>query len=853
MDSTISPPAAVNLFEGYTPPAGGYDEMFSSPGMLREPWGRFAADVNQLGAGELSRRWDEANRLVAENGVTYGALAESSDRARPWELDALPLVISAPEWNAISSALVQRARLFNLILLDLYGPQRLLSRGLLPPELIYTHPGYLREFHGQRIPGDLFLHFYAADLARSSDGTWWVVCDRTEAPSGAGYALENRIVSSRMLPMIFRDCRVQRLASFFIALRELLQRLSPPHRENPRVVLLSQGPHNSNYFEDAYLSRYLGYALVEGGDLAVRDNEVNLKTLGGLLPIDVILRRVNDDDCDPLELRADSILGAAGLLQSARSGKVAMVNSLGSSLAETPAFRAFLPRLCRELLSEDLLIPSIATWWCGQAEAREHVIANLEQLIIKPTFHGFNKPVLAGWQLGRRQRDDLIAAIRARPCEYVAQERMNRSSAPVWLRGRPQPWSVAVRTFLVASQDTYLTMPGGLTRASALSDRLELSISAGERSKDLWVLSEGPVREVTLLGGANQAIQLRRSGSELPSRVADHLFWLGRNIERAEGSARLLRTLFSRLTSEGDGVHLPEIPVLLRGLAEQGQLEPGFIVEGMTPPLPPVEQVLPRVIFDEAEPMSLRSTLTVVHDVASVVRDRLSLDSWRIIHRIDQRFHPSRADGAIDLVEALGLLNRAVIDIASFSGMVAESMTRTQGWRFLDIGRRIERALNAINLARILIVDDKTPPSALEAVLEVADSLMTYRSRYLNSMQLPAVLDLLLTDDTNPRSLAFQSDTLVAHIDQLPRDRTQPLPTLEQRVGLSIANSIRMLGPAVLGDRPGQPHCARLDRLLHRLAGQLPHLSDAISHRYLIHAGLPRQLTEIRPMGCRRN
>ena len=835
-----------NLFQEYSVPFGVYDEMYSGPDMLRPHWQTFIEAINRVGPQELSRRWEQAQQLIHENAVTYNTHGDRLTQLRPWELDALPLLVSADENRAISDALVQRARLLNLVLADLYGPQQLLNRGLLPPELVYAHSEFRRPYHGQRIPNDCYLHLYAADLVRSPEGQMWVVADRTEAPSGAGYALENRIIVSRMFPGTIHDCQVERLAPYFIALRDTLHSLAPRYHENPRIVLLTQGPNHPSYFEDAYLARYLGYTLVEGGDLAVRNNCVMLKTLGGLLPVEVILRRVDAANCDPLELRGDSRLGVTGLLQAVRSGNVVVANALGAGLVESPVFMAFLPRLCRELLGEDLKLPSVATWWCGHPDVREYVLENLNGLVILPAFRPATQEPVIGDQLSRDETDQLADKIRARPAQFVAQEQVIRSSAPVWMGDRLEPWYVALRTYLVASGDSYTCMAGGLTRVSSSPEPLHQSVSELERSKDAWVLSDGPVRKVSLLQRPGQAVELRRGGVDLPSRAADNLYWLGRHVERADGSARLLRTVLMRLTSESSSANIPELPVLLRGLADHGQIEPGFAVEGVKDPLPTIERALPVSVFDQTEALSLRRTLTKMHRLASNVRDRISMDSWRILNRIDQEFQPPQQHTDVDLSDMLAMLNQVVIDLAAFSGLVMESMTRSQGWRFLDIGRRIEQSLHVINLVRNTLVQvSENEGPVLEAVLEVADSLMTYRSRYLSSLRMAPVLDLLLTDETNPRSLAFQLVALCAHVEKLPRDHSQPLLGLEQRITMSALHSVQMADVEVLCEMQKDGARQNLDRMLSRLAAQLPTLSDAICHKYLIHAGPPKQLSNI--------
>lgn len=841
-------PGVGGLAGGYAPLAGIYDEMFDA-GAPRPHCRGLLAGLEKIGPGELARRWEQAQRLIRDNGMTYSPLGDPDRATRPWDLDGLPLVIAAEEWRTVTAGLAQRARLLNAVLDDLYSSQRLLQRGLLPAEFLFAHPGFLRPIHGQRISGGCHLQLYAADLARSADGRWWVVADRSESPLGAGYALENRIVIARMLPGVIRECHVQRLAGFFIALRETLQNLAPQHRENPRIVILSKGPRSPSYFEDAYLARYLGYTLVETGDLAVRNDRVLLKTLGGLLQVDVIVRRLGSGQCDPLELRGDPALGVPGLLQAARSGNVVVANALGSGLVESAALMAFLPGLCRELLGEELLLPSVATWWCGQEEGRRWVVEHLDGLAVRAAYRRDRQPQISSEVLESMSRDELAAAIQARPWEYVGQERVDRSTAPIRAQGTWQAARIALRAFAVASGASYKVLPGGLVRVANESAPLDVSILAGQGSKDAWVLADGPVEQVSLLKPGGQAVELRRSGAELPSRVADNLLWLGRYVERAEAAARILRTVLVRLSGESHSDVLDDPAGLLRAMAAQGLIEPGFVVEGIRQQMPAVDQVLPAAVLDERQASSLRATLAALYRAASVVRDRISIDSWRIIVRIDRDVEWPEGRTA-DPADLLALINPLVIDLAAFSGLVAESTTRTQGWRFLEIGRRLERAMNTISLVRHALLSEAAPSAAvLDAVLETADSQMTYRSRYLATLELAPVLDLLLTDETNPRSLAYQLVALCDHVEHLPRDRTQALRGAEQRLAMRALNSIRMVDEAMLGGRPGGEDHVQLDRLLQRLAEQLPKLSELIAHKYLVHAGVPRQLAEYRAEG----
>src|SRR5580704_12440352 len=502
--SSVVKSAPWRLLEGYEPVERVYDETLAADGQVRPHFEPLIRSLEALGRSELTSRWENARRAIRTNGVTYNVYGDPEGTNRSWELDMVPLVISSAEWSHLERALIQRARLLNLILADVYGPQRLLRQGLLPPALLFANPAFLRPCHGIAVPRDLRLHLHGVDLARSPDGQWCVLADRTQAPSGAGYALENRIVISRSLPEPFRDCRVQRLASFFRAQRDALMSLAPQQRDQPKVVLLTPGPYNETYFEHAYLARYLGFTLVEGGDLTVRDRRVFIKTVDGLEPVDVIFRRLDDSFCDPLELSGDSSLGVAGLVEAARAGNVTIANALGSGVIETAAIMPFLPALCRHLLGAELMLPSVATWWGGQPKELQYVLQHLDQLVVKRAFPTEAREPVFGRKLSDHEKSLLAAELRARPDHFVAQEQVPLSAAPVWHRHKMEPRPVVFRTY-VAAGDSYAVMPGGLTRVSSTHDVPIVSMQRGGGSKDTWVLSEGPVSAVTLLTPAGSA------------------------------------------------------------------------------------------------------------------------------------------------------------------------------------------------------------------------------------------------------------------------------------------------------------------------------------------------------------
>lgn len=834
------------MFLNYAPEKGVYDELLDASGETRNHWLSFVNAVDLLDDREFNRRWRHAQRTVHEHGFAFSPFGDRDAHARPWSMDPLPLLIPQVEWQTIAAALKQRAVLLEKILADLYGPQDLLRRRLLPAELVFGHPGFLRPYHGVRSPDGRHLHCYAADLSRAPDGKWWVLADRTEAPSGAGFALENRIVISRMLPGIFHGCHVARLAPYFIALQEMLQRLAT-RQDNPRTVLFSQGPSSVNYFEDAYLARYLGYPLVVADDLDVREDGVKLKTLGGLLPVDVLLRRPNSEACDPLELNRSSTTGVPELLQTARQGRVAVANMLGSGLVESPVFMAFLPKLCAELLGEPLKLPNVATWWCGAPAALEFTMAHLDRLTIKRAFRHRGEEFERAQEFDNMTKAELAATIQAAPAMYVAQEKVERSSTPVWRDGEMTPSRVSLRTFLVASGDSFTVMQGGLARVCNAPTSLEVSLRAGEGTKDIWVLSDAPVAPVSLLEKSGTPVVLRRSGAELPSRLADNFFWLGRHLERADGAARLLRTIGQRLTGEVEPSAISELPNLLRVLAEQGQIEPGFVLDQLRVQLPAIEKVLPQAVFEENQLGSLRSIVNRLFRASSIVRDRMSLDTWRVIQHFHEHFRPP-SNGPVQLIDMLSLVGSLIIELSALSGMITESMTRTQGWRFLNLGRRLERALHTTSLVRHALLDSESlPTSLLEAVLEVSESIMTYRARYLANFQLAPVLDLLLTDETNPRSVAFQLVSLVEHVEKLPRFQSQPLHALEQQLAMRSLHEMRMVDFEMLTDPHDTERKMNLCRVLDRLNDRLPKLSNVIVRKYLIHIGASHQLAELRP------
>ena len=846
-DSTgvVSAHPAGGITSEYQPPLPLFDEMKEPGGQIRPAWSRLVQSLNQGGASGLVRRSDQTGHLLRENGVTYNVYGAAKDLERPWELDPIPLMMPIAQWKPLAESIQQRARLLNRILLDVYGPQELLRSGVLPPNALFEHPGYLLPCMGIEPPGSIFLHWYAAQLARDASGNWIALGDRSQGPSGAGYAVENRIVISRTLPEEFQQLNVVRLASFFISLQNTLAGLARHHRDNPRVVLLSPGPRSSRYFEDVYLSRYLGYTLVEGGDLTVRGDGVYLKTLGGLLAVDVIFRRMGDGRCDPLELRPDSPAGIPGLMQVIRDGQVVVANALGSGFLEAPILQAYLPAACRFLLGEELKLTSVRTWWCGRPDDLKYVEAHIDQLAVRPAFRHHNVRVHIGSSLNFDERAKLLSEIRARPSQYVAQEPVVGSTAPVWNGDCLQPWHVTLRAFAVASDGDYQVMPGGLSRVATRSEILSESMAAGQRSKDVWVMADGPVEPVSLLRPRQTALELRRSSNDLPSRAADHLFWLGRLIERTEAQVRHVRSVVARIASELQPARLADLMRLVLAIDEPGEsplLKKSIDESRLGQTL--IDSIW-QFLHDPRRPGGLLESIDATHRTASIVRDRISVDGWRIINQL--YFPPSNSATAIrssaDLAAALAPLNQLLTWLSAFSGLCNDSMTRGPGWRFLDIGRRIERALQTLRVIRGLLVESQTDVlPRLEAMLEIADSSMTYRYRYLTTLQLAPVLDLVLTDESNPRAVGFQLMALSEHVRSLARDESDMVRTSEQKLVLAAQASLRLADVESFCAVNGSGDREQLDHFLAALAADLRALSDSITHTYLTHTVDSRQL-----------
>jgi uncharacterized circularly permuted ATP-grasp superfamily protein/uncharacterized alpha-E superfamily protein len=811
------------LLAGYRPLAGVHDELIGPDGAVRPQWEPFLEEWCAFSPAELNQRFGLADRHVHDTGVSYrvhGDLDERDPSAgeRAWPLSHVPLVITGAEWATIAAGVAQRAELLGALLDDIYGPAETIAKGLVPASVVAGSPDYLRPL--QDAPGGGSLQLYAADLGRGPDGRWWVLQDRTQAPSGAGYALENRLALSRAFPDLFRAMNVERLAAFFQGFRAGL--VSRSQRIEPRICLLTPGPLNESYFEQTYLARYLGFLLVEGGDLTMREERVHVRTIAGLKRADVIWRRIDGDFADPLELNASSALGVPGLVQAVRKGNVHIANGLGSGAVEARALMGFLPALARNLLGQELILPHVATWWCGQPKARAAVLDRLDELSIAPAFRSAGGgrdtgPVIAA-DLPAAEREALRARVAARSMDYVGQEVVRLSTMPVFENGRLQPRPMTLRVFAAATPEGWKVMPGGFCRIADEPDARAVHMQSGVRSSDVWVTSDEPVEHVTLLPAPDR-IAIRRITGTLPSRAADNLFWLGRYLERTEATLRLVRALLGRLIDTDQTQGRNETLRRLANLLVAWGACPGGRDQTHAAQASAALHGLDHY-------GSAIATVREARRTASVIRERLSLDAWRLFGDMQEQLSlaPGRepSEG-----EAYEIADEALKSLAAFAGLSQENMVRGSGWRFLDIGRRLERGVAICRFARHF-AETSAPTDSLDALLDLTVSQITYRSRYLLGASLQPVLDLVMLDPYNPRSVAFQVERLDAEIRELPSLTEDGMLEAPRRLILKLAAECRTA------------EAARLDRTSILLFEQLlMGLSSAIADRYFLQSSGP--------------
>ncbi len=835
MTTTVETPSPAD----YQPLPGCYDEMVDAAGVPRHHWAYLASAFSQLGVDELIRRQEETARLIDQDGVVYNAYEDAGPGQR-WLVDAVPTVLSSREWETIESGLIERAELLDLVLDDLYGKRDLLRRRVLAPEVVFGHAGFLRPWDQIRIPGKHQLVTYAADIGRDVGGRPLVLSDRTQAPSGFGYALEARSVISRVFPSLYRDAQVHRLAPFFRSLRVALQEVAPPNVEDPRVVVLTPGPLNETAFEHAFLASHLGYPLVEGSDLVTRGGRVWIRSLGQLEPVHVILRRVDAWFCDPLELKPDSQLGVPGLIEAARSGGVSIVNPLGASVLENPALMAFLPRLCEHLLGRPLALESVPTWWCGEAEGRRHVLANIGRLVLRPISRTARPASVFGWDLSAAQLDEYKRRIEAQPFGWTGQEPLAMASTPTLTAAGLTPRRSVLRAFAVPRNDSFAVMPGGLTRVAPGSGVTRISGQAGAICKDTWVLASEPEGLTGFWLDPGPTVKRIDPMASIPSRTAENLWWLGRYAERAEAVTRLLRVVYERrndFQGSANPTGIESLRALLVALTHTSATYPGFVGTGADDRLEYPGHELLDLVVDDQRSGTLAQSVRALLDCAHAVRDQLSADTWLVAGALDREILQLHGPMHDPQAVVSGALQRVMQGLLALGGLVSESMVRDLGWRFMHAGSRLERAVQLLSLLHATLTDARgtaTDSLVLESVLTAAESIITYRRRYRSHAQLETLLDLLLLDEGNPRSLVFGLDALADDLDGLPVGPDRRLRE-ERRLLLEASTALRLADTAALAERDESGHRPALDAFLLQLRGKLLEAADAVDRAHFVH------------------
>ena len=730
----------ARMLKGYTPLPGTPDEMLGPDGKLRPLWHDFASALANLMPEDIERRRARADQYLRDSGVFYRQYGGGKSVERPWPLSPIPVLIDEADWEKLIPGLVQRAEVLEALMADLYGENRMVEGGHLPPSLVTANPEWLRPMVGIPPQSGHYLHFLAFEIGRGPDGQWWVLADRTQAPSGAGYALENRVATSRAFNELFAQGHVHRLAGFFRDFRDAL--LGMRQDRDARTAIMTPGPLNETYYEHAYIARYLGITLVQGDDLAVEDGRLMVRTVSGLKPVDVLWRRLDGSYADPIELNSASRLGTPGMVSALRAGGLTMVNALGSGILETRALMAFLPKLAPRLVGERLKLPNIATWWCGGAAERAAVRNAPKRMLLSPAlatglpFDQEEAIVRASSLTPKALEQRLDAEGRG----LVAQEAVTLSTTPALVDGKLVPRPMTLRVFLARTADGWQVMPGGFARIGASPDPTAIAMQRGGSAADVWIVSPSDVPIISMVPAATGPFKRMGPGA-LPSRAADNLFWLGRYIERTEGSVRLLRARNVRLAENGTAA----LPILTA-------MEPLFKSRGIDP--------------EPGIPSGLLDTLSAAIGSAGQVRDRFSPDAWSALADLSKtaRRMAETVTPGDDAARALSALLRK---LAGISGLVHENMYRFMGWRFLTMGRLHERAMSMSEILAVL-ADEKAAPGSLDFAIELGDSVLTHRRRFTVATSRDTVVDLLALDPSNPRSIRHQIEALGEQVAQLP-------------------------------------------------------------------------------------
>ncbi|WP_159022507.1 circularly permuted type 2 ATP-grasp protein [Formosa sp. L2A11] len=839
------------LFKNYFSDFKNYDEVLKSNKSVNPNWKKLLSNLTQMDTKTLISKQDEMDWLMDENGVTYNVYNDPKGMHRSWQLNIVPFLIHEKEWETIEKGMQQRSELLNLTLKDIYGKRELIKNGIIPLEVIYAHRGFLRQCDQIQYKTAKNLLIHSADLARGPDGRMWVVNDRTQAPSGMGYALENRYATSRILPDVFNDIHVKPPTSFFADFNKMLLDAAPQNQDNPNIVILTPGPLNETYFEHAYMSSFLGYPLVTGNDLVVRDGKVWLKSLKELKQVDVILRRVDDVFMDPLELREDSYLGVAGLLDVVREQHVTIVNPIGSGILENSGLIPFMSAICKYFFKEDLILPQIGSWWCGQKKERDYVLENLTNLVLKRIDKSNRESIVFCEFLEKEDLEKLKKEIITNPYVFVAQEKIIFSTAPDFVKGKLEPRKVMCRTFSIAKDDGYSVMPGGLVRVAAEREDLFVSNHRGGVSKDFWVVTDKPQTNIQNYSWNNTGKISIPGINDLPSNTAENLYWSGRYLGRALVTARYLRTVLNKMSNEQYNKQEKQsesLVCLLKSVTHLTFTFPGFVGEkGKVALNNPLKEIL-SIMIDSDRIGSFAQTLSSFNNSYYTLRNLWSKDMWRVFDGIQKnwKLFVNQADEKSTIQSLIKILDKIITRLIAFMALIEESIMVEQGLLLYFIGLQTEQSMMNIAKCRSLLVvnyNEQPQYEILEAVLNSHESLNIYRYSYRSYLSTKNVINLLLLDKGYPKSLTYQLRRIQKDIDRLPHPEGLGETTDCQKF-ISAANTkIQNLNIDSLSELSSDTIIRQnLDDALTELSDLLHEMSLAISDTYFNHSYQQKQL-----------
>jgi len=833
------PTDTSNLLQAYQQEINSYDETIGADGLAKPHWQQLFASLENLGINELEVRNQEIINRLRENGVTYNVYDSTDGSQHPWLLDPIPFLIEHKEWQQITKGLQQRALLLNLILKDIYGPQRLIKDGILPPELVFDNTGFFRPCFDIKLPAENQLILYAADMARGPDGRMWLIDNRTQAPSGLGYTLENRRIISKILPELTEGMFVKRLSPFFKNAHQTISKLAPQEKENPNIIYLTPGPNNETYFEHAFLSSYLGYTLAQGDDLLVRNGFVWLKSIDGLEKVDVIIRRVDDEWCDPLELREDSRLGVPGLLHVIRLGHVSVINAPGVSVLENSAFMAFMHNICRYFLGEELIMPSIATWWCGHQKELRFVLENLPRLIIKKANRKQKFRSVFGRLLNKEQLAALRDDISQNPHEYIAQEEVSLSTTPALVGGKIEPRLASLRAFMVSDGNDYYVMQGGLTRSSAEKERYVISNQYGGISKDTWIVSD-TIADM----GKQTPLYVKAAISHhtsLPSRSAENLFWVGSYAERTLALTKFLKIVMNNLNenvlfrgaSKTDYIH-----ILLKSLTHLTLVYPGFTDEKEDNLNVPSQELI-KLIKNSKQIGTIAANIESFLRSVIPVSEKWNYDTRGVINLIEScqsQIKKSHSTQPNDYQKVLDKLHNRLFTLY---GVINESMPRDNGYYLLEAGKLIERILSRVRIIRSAFsfkTDSNVENQLIEAVLTNHYLLVHYRQIYKTNCSLETLLDMILLDRQLPYSIAFQLDALSDCLAKLPNTDTNKHLNPAQKAVLAASTKVKLADISKLTHfKKDTLYRKKLDKVLAEVYDLVTSVTTGLTQAYFAH------------------